>query len=77
MIVSWSMLVLLPLAAGLAVIFLLWGYYGVRFPGGRLGAAGREEIYRCAVCGRVYVAPGKSKIAHCPRCGSLNEPVKR
>ncbi len=35
-----------------------------------------EAIYRCDACRHIYIAPGRTPLARCPKCGKQNEPVK-
>ncbi|NOU36612.1 MAG: hypothetical protein HOO88_07565 [Kiritimatiellaceae bacterium] len=35
-----------------------------------------EAIYRCDTCRHIYIAPSRTPLARCPKCGKQNEPVK-
>jgi rubrerythrin len=35
-----------------------------------------EAIYRCDACRHIYIAPGRTPLARCPKCGKQNEPVR-
>ena len=43
--------------------------------GGRIRR--RPMLYRCEMCAHVYEDRRNVPLAACPRCGSLNEAVKR
>lgn len=63
--------VLLPLVC----ILGLWFYYRLR-ESARLGAPRDEHIYRCQICSHVYVDSRDVPLSRCPRCDTLNEPVR-
>jgi hypothetical protein len=68
-------LLLVPLVWTLASIFLGWLYYGIRSTARSLSAGSR--IYRCRVCEHVYLEERDVPLARCPRCGCLNEAIRR
>ena len=63
-------------AGTLLVMLGLWLRYMVGD-----GLAGRSRrrpmLYRCEMCAHVYEDRRNVPLAACPRCGSLNETVKR
>lgn len=68
---------LFVLQALLPLIFILglWFYYRLR-ESSRLGAPRDERIYRCQICSHVYVDSRDVPLSRCPRCDTLNEPVR-
>ena len=75
MTVSVPTFFFLPLFFSLVAVFGGWLYYGLR-----LRAPGRppqSRIYRCSACGHVYAEDRDRPMARCPRCGAMNEAVKR
>jgi hypothetical protein len=71
-----SSLFVLPLVFALVGLFACWVYYGAR-RNARHARAVHTRIYRCSVCQHVYVDARDVPLARCPRCGCLNEAVKR
>jgi hypothetical protein len=69
-------LVLLPLVFALVALFAGWVYYAAR-RNARHVRTSHARIYRCSVCQHVYVDARDVPLARCPRCGCLNEAVKR
>ena len=69
-------LIFIPFLFTLVVIFLCSLYYFVRGETPKVKGA-RARIYRCAVCDHVYVDSRDVPLARCPRCGCLNEAVRR
>ena len=64
------------LIANLSVVFAATVYYSVR---GRWRLPRRRAapfIFRCAVCGHVYLDRRNVPMAECGRCGTMNENVK-
>ncbi|MBN1267981.1 MAG: hypothetical protein JXB04_00185 [Kiritimatiellae bacterium] len=74
--VSFASMVFVPMVASLGAVMACWLYYGLRRGTARRDASG-ERIYRCTVCRHVYVDDRDVPLARCPRCGCLNEAVKR
>lgn len=74
--VSYSQFFVLPLTLNLLAIVLWWTYYAVRDSTRKVSASG-SRIYRCAVCAHVYADRRDVPLARCPRCGCLNEAVRR
>ncbi len=68
-------LFVIPLFFTLVAVFACGVYYAVRQP--PRVKAGHARIYRCTVCRHVYVDERDVPLARCPRCGCLNEAVKR
>ena len=72
-LVDWYVTVL---AAHLAVILGAGVYYAVR----RVRWAPRHRaapfIFRCAVCGHVYLDRRNVPMAECGKCGNMNESIK-
>jgi hypothetical protein len=74
--VSISALFAIPLAVHLLALFLVWLDDAVRHarsPSLRTNS----RLYRCAICEHVYVDTRDLPLARCPRCGCLNEAIKR
>ena len=67
---------LLFLAANLAVVFAAAVFYAVRrqrwLPRRRVA----PFIFRCTVCGHVYLDRRNVPMAECEKCGAMNESVK-
>ena len=64
------------LAANLAAVFAATLYYSVR---GRRRMPRRRAtpfIFRCSVCGHVYMDRRNVPMAECEKCGNMNENVK-
>ncbi|MBP7830256.1 MAG: hypothetical protein KA248_10100 [Kiritimatiellae bacterium] len=74
--VSLYTLLWLPMAAALLVVLGLGAGYS---RAGRVRTRRRRasNIYRCAVCRRVYVEARDLPLARCPHCSCMNEVVKR
>jgi hypothetical protein len=74
--VSLGNLILIPLFFNLIILFICYLYYtAVRLA--RRAQERRTRIYRCAVCTHVYVDDRDVPLARCPRCGCLNEAIRR
>ena len=74
--VSFTNLILVPLVFNLVVLFSCYVYYSAtRFARGVRER--RTRIYRCQVCEHVYVDDRDVPLARCPRCGCLNDAVRR
>ena len=74
--VSIASLFAIPVAFHLVFLFFCWLYFTVR----QVARTAREtvtRIYRCAICGHVYVDTRDLPLARCTRCGCLNEAIKR
>jgi hypothetical protein len=69
-------LFLLPLVFALVALFACWVYYAARRNARHIRTS-QTRIYRCSVCQHVYVDARDVPLARCPRCGCLNEAVKR
>ena len=67
---------ILLLTANLFLVFLVALYYAVRqfrrWPRPRA----TPNIFRCTVCGHVYLEHRDVPMAVCEKCGSMNENVK-
>jgi len=74
--VSIFTLLWLPMAMALLVVLGLGAWYT---RDGRVRARRKRasNIYRCAVCRRVYVETRDLPLARCPHCSCMNEVVKR
>jgi hypothetical protein len=65
-----------PVLFALVVVSACAVYYALRRGSSdRVGSDAR--IYRCSICGHVYVDSREVPLARCPRCGCLNEAVRR
>jgi len=73
---SFPNLIFAPFVFALVVLFVAGLYYAARFHAPRIKTS-RARIYRCSVCRHVYVDARDVPLARCPRCGCLNEAVKR
>ena len=64
------------LAANLSVVFAATLYYSVR--GYRRMPRHRAApfIFRCSVCGHVYVDRRNVPMSECEKCGAMNESIK-
>jgi rRNA maturation endonuclease Nob1 len=69
-------LILVPLFFALVALSLCGLYYATWRSSPPVKTS-RARIYRCAVCHHVYVDSRDVPLARCPRCGCLNEAVKR
>ena len=67
---------LIPLAFTLAALLAAWLYYALR-QGRSVPRPARSRIYRCTGCGHVYMDERDVPLARCPRCGDMNEAVRR
>jgi hypothetical protein len=64
------------MAVALALVLGCSAYYArARQPSPRRKRS--LNIYRCAVCRRVYVETRDLPLARCPHCSCMNEVVKR
>lgn len=74
--VPFDTLLWAPTVAALFLIFCVAAFYARRE---RLEPQSlqKSNIYRCEVCRKVYVETRDLPLARCPRCGSMNEVVKR
>ncbi len=71
-----SAAILLPTALALGAVVVLW----IRFmigDGMLRRRPRRNSIYRCESCGHVYDDARNVPLSACPRCGALNETVRR
>ncbi len=68
--------IFLPLFFALVGILLCGLYYSLRRDRPRAKVS-HARIYRCSVCYHVYVDSRDVPLSRCPRCGCLNEAVKR
>ncbi|HIE11162.1 MAG TPA: hypothetical protein EYP62_06060 [Kiritimatiellae bacterium] len=76
MSMGWTGCFLLPTTATLGVILGLWAFYGLRAP--RRHRPHSRDVFHCDICGQVYVADtGAELMVPCPRCGMMNEPIRR
>ncbi len=69
-------LILIPLVFNLAILMTCYVYYTAR----RVARRARQRstrLYRCQLCEHVYVDARDVPLARCPRCGCLNEAMKR
>jgi hypothetical protein len=73
---SMPNLLFVPFLFTLVLLFAAGLYYAARFRAPRVKAS-HTRIYRCSVCRHVYVDARDVPLARCPRCGCLNEAVKR
>ena len=74
--VELPLLIFLPFLFTLVLLFAAALYYAARRTAPVVRAA-RTRIYRCTVCGHVYVDARDVPLARCPKCSCLNEAVKR
>jgi len=74
--VSMSSLVVIPLVFNLMIILTCYVYYAT-LRVARHAVRRRTRIYRCDVCEHVYGDDRDVPLARCPRCGCLNEAVRR
>ena len=74
--VALPYLIFIPFLFTLVAVFLASVYYSARRETPKIKGA-RARIYRCAVCFHVYVDSRDVPLARCPRCGCLNEAVRR
>ena len=73
---SLSAGIALFLAVHLSVVFAITLYYSAR--GFRRMPRRREApfIFRCSVCGHVYLDHRNVPMAECKKCGNMNESIK-
>lgn len=69
-------LIFIPFLFTLVAVFLCGLYYSIHV-GAPKAKGVRARIYRCVVCNHVYVDSRDVPLARCPRCGCLNEAVRR
>jgi rRNA maturation endonuclease Nob1 len=60
-----------------ALLLLALGYASRRRRAVRRASRRRERLYRCGECAKVYTDRRDVPLAGCPRCGTLNEAVRR
>ncbi len=75
--VTLDQLILVPLAVALGFLLVLTLVYNQRERGRRVRGGRRAALYRCVACGHVYEDSRRVPLAGCPRCGTLNEAVRR
>ena len=74
--VGWAELFLVPLVFYLFILGVCHVYYSaVRVA--RRARSRPNRLYRCQVCRHVYEDARDVPLARCPRCGCLNEAVRR
>ena len=74
--VSTPNLILIPFLLSLVILMGCTMYYSARRTARRVRER-RARIYRCEVCKHVYVDDRDVPLARCPRCGCLNEAIRR
>ncbi len=57
----------------LAVTALVLWVYTELSTGRTLRVLEKQNLWRCAYCGYVYLDEGAGTLSHCPRCGIINE----
>ena len=67
---------LLLLVANLSVVFAATLYYSVRRYRRMPRRRAAPLIFRCSVCGHVYVDRRNVPMSECGKCGAMNESVK-
>ena len=74
--VSITLLLWLPMTVALGLLLGCGAYYA---QAGQSAPRRKRtpNIYRCAVCRRVYVEARDLPLARCPHCSCMNEVVKR
>lgn len=70
---AWFMMFLV---ANLAMVFGTTLYYAVRRRRRTPRRHAAPFIFRCAVCGHVYLDHRNVPMAECGKCGAMNESVK-
>ena len=75
MTVDPLLLIVMPLAIALGLIFVLAAVYDVVLC--RRRKSKDESVYRCRECRHIYTELHRTPLAHCPRCGHLNQPIQR
>lgn len=70
-------LLLAPLLLNLLVIALLSLVYSLRHAIRHGKILADHNIYQCATCRRIYLYRRGRPMEPCPRCGDLNELIKR
>lgn len=69
------LLILLPLAIALGLLFALaTAYDAVIF---RRRKDKNTSIYQCRKCQYIYTELHRTPLAHCPKCGHQNEPLRK
>lgn len=69
-------LVALPLFFALVLLLAASLYYSAR-QGWHRTRTSRSTIYKCSACAHVYVDARDVPVSRCPRCGRMNEAVRR
>ena len=64
------------LIANLSMVFAATLYYSVRWYRRMPRRRAAPFIFRCAVCGHVYLDRRNVPMAECNKCGNMNENVK-
>lgn len=64
------------LVANLSVVFAITLYYSVRWYRRMPRHRSAPFVFRCSVCGHVYLDHRNVPMAECDRCGNMNESVK-
>ncbi len=64
-------ILLLAVAAGLALLLVLWAYYDRR-DRQLYDATRRKTTFHCLKCSHVYTSAGSPELCPCPRCGHPN-----
>jgi len=72
---SLTEVIVIPMLFHLVVILICWLYYQLRKSAPELVRT-HHRIYRCQVCGHVYVDSRHVPLARCGKCGCLNEAIK-
>ncbi|MEW6534228.1 MAG: hypothetical protein AB1454_01265 [Candidatus Auribacterota bacterium] len=70
--VDLSLLFFIYLVLSLGGIIVLWFWFELKHPPGRLKPYSKT-IYRCSICTFRYMDYVDKKITRCSRCGSLND----
>ena len=76
MTLSYAAFFVLWMAGAAAFALAVGGYYAWRDARERPPHR-RVKLYRCRECARVYEDPRNVPLSPCPRCGGLNEAVRR
>ena len=64
------------LGANLSMVFAVTLYYSVRWYRRMPRHRAAPFIFRCSVCGHVYLDRRNVPMAECEKCGAMNENVK-
>lgn len=64
------------LVVHLSVVFAVSLYYGMRHVRWTPRRRAAPFIFRCSVCGHVYLDRRNVPMAECEKCGNMNESVK-